>query len=141
MHVMGYNVLAILASAVAMMVWGFLWYSPLLFAKPWMADMGYDPNDKGAMEKMQKSAGPMYGISFLASLISSAMLLKVLDAASALTAYNGVRVGLAVWLGFVMTVQLTNNLFSMKPFRLFLINTSYQLACYLSAGAILGAWR
>lgn len=141
MHVMGYNVLAILAAAVATMVWGFLWYSPVLFAKPWMVDMGYNPEDKEAMAKMQKSAGPMYGLSFLASLLSCAVLVKVIDAASTLTAYNGAKVAFAVWLGFVMTVQLTNNLFSMKPFRLFLINAGYQLACYLSAGAILGAWR
>ena len=44
MHV---NVWALLAAAVASMVIGFLWYSPLLFAKPWMVAMGYDPLDPG----------------------------------------------------------------------------------------------
>jgi len=33
------------------MVVGFLWYSPLLFAKAWMREMGYHPNDKARMEE------------------------------------------------------------------------------------------
>jgi len=48
---------------------------------------------------------------------------------------------LVVWLGFVTTVQLTNALFSRQRNRLYLINTGYQLVCYVVMGAILGAWR
>jgi len=33
--------------------------------------MGYDPNDKARMEEMKKSAGPAYGGSFVASLLSA----------------------------------------------------------------------
>ena len=51
------------------------------------------------------------------------------------------KVGLAVWLGFVTTVQLTNSLFSRQPTKLYAINTGYQLVCYLAMGAIMGAWR
>jgi hypothetical protein len=51
------------------------------------------------------------------------------------------EIGLAVWLGIVTTVQLTNALFSRQPFKLYLINTGYQAVCYLAMGAILGAWR
>ncbi|PYX37422.1 MAG: hypothetical protein DMG81_14180, partial [Acidobacteria bacterium] len=59
------NFWAVLGSAVATMVIGFLWYSPLLFAKPWMLAMGYDPADKARIAEMQKKAAPLYGISFL----------------------------------------------------------------------------
>ena len=51
------------------------------------------------------------------------------------------KVGLAVWLGFVTTVQLTNSLFSRQPAKLYAINTGYQLVCFLAMGAIMGAWR
>jgi len=51
------------------MVIGFLWYSPFLFAKPWMVAMGYDPEDKAKIAEMQKGAGLMYGIAMLASLL------------------------------------------------------------------------
>lgn len=141
MHLMKLNVLAIVVSAVATMVLGFLWYSPMLFARPWMIAMGLNPDDKEAIAKMQKSAGPMYGMSMMASLLTAAVLAKLFVAMGVGDVLYGLKIAFAVWLGFVMTVQLTNNLFSMKPFKLFLINTGYQLVCYLAIGAILAVWR
>jgi surface polysaccharide O-acyltransferase-like enzyme len=141
MHVMGVNVWAVLASALATMVVGFLWYSPVLFARPWMVLMGYDPNDKAKIAEMQKSAGPSYAMSFVASIIAAAVLGKIISVMTVSTALYGMKVGLAVWLGFVTTVQLTNSLFSRQPAKLYAINTGYQLVCYLAMGAILGAWR
>ena len=58
MHFMGVNLWAVLASGLATMVVGFVWYSPLLFARPWMVLMGYNPDDKTKLAEMQKSAGP-----------------------------------------------------------------------------------
>src|SRR6266481_3394353 len=45
MHMHSLNWLAILVAGLSTMVVGFLWYSPLLFAKSWMREMGSDPND------------------------------------------------------------------------------------------------
>src|SRR5260370_41188770 len=78
MHFHQLNWLAILVAAISTMVVGFLWYSPLLFAKAWMREMGYDPNDKTRMEEMKKSAGPAYGGSFVASLVSGFKLALIL---------------------------------------------------------------
>jgi surface polysaccharide O-acyltransferase-like enzyme len=141
MHVMGVNLWAVLACALATMVVGFLWYSPILFANPWMRLMGYDPNDKAKIAEMQKSAGPSYAMSFVASILAAAVLGKIIAVMTVNTAMYGMKVGLAVWLGFVTTVQLTNALFSRQPAKLYAINTGYQLVCYLAMGAILGAWR
>jgi Protein of unknown function (DUF1761) len=140
MLIMCVNLWAVLGSAVATMVIGFLWYSPMLFAKPWMVAMGYDPADQARIAEMQKSAGPKYGISFLASILSAFILGKIIYHLAISTALYGMKVGFAVWLAFVMTVQLTDKLFTNRPTRLFLINTGYQLACYLAMGAILGRW-
>ena len=141
MHLMGINAWAVLVAALATMVIGFLWYSPLLFARPWMVLMGHDPDDKAKLAEMQKGAGPMYGMSLVASLLSAAVLGKIIAIATVNTALYGMKIGLAVWLGFVTTVQLTNALFSKQPAKLYAINTGYQLVCYLVMGAILGAWR
>jgi Protein of unknown function (DUF1761) len=141
MHFLGVNVWAVLVSALATMVAGFVWYSPALFAKPWTILMGYDPNDKAKMAEMQKSAGPSYAMSLVASLLSAFVLGKVIYVAHVTSPVYGVKIGFAVWLGFVTTVQLTNALFSKQPFKLYLINTGYQAVCYLAMGAILGAWQ
>jgi surface polysaccharide O-acyltransferase-like enzyme len=141
MHFLGVNLLAVLACAVAGMVAGFLWYSPMLFANPWMKLMGYDPNDKAKIAEMQKSAGPSYAMSFIASLLSAFVLGKIIAVSGETNAIDGLKIGLVVWLGFVTTVQLTNALFSRQPNKLYMINTGYQLVCYVVMGAILGTWR
>jgi uncharacterized SAM-binding protein YcdF (DUF218 family) len=140
MNVMGINLWSVLVAAIATMVLGFLWYSPLLFARPWMVLMGYDPDDKAKLAEMQKGAGKMYALSFLASLVSALVLAKIIAITTVNSALYGMKVGFAVWLGFVTTVQLTNVLFAKQPAKLYLINTGYQLVCYLAMGAILAVW-
>jgi hypothetical protein len=141
MHMMGVNLWAVLAAAVVTMPLGFLWYSPMLFANPWMKLMGYDPNDKAKIAEMQKSAGPSYALALVASVLSAAVLGKIIAIASVHSVLYGMKFGFAIWLGFVTTVQLTNALFSRQPWKLYAINTGYQLVCYLAMGAIMGAWR
>lgn len=141
MHFLGVNLWAVLVSALATMVVGFVWYSPALFANPWMRLMGYDPNDEAKIAEMQKTAGPSYVLSLIASIVTAFALGKLIGVTGAATTFDGLKIGLVVWLGFVTTVQLTNALFSRQRNRLYLINTGYQLVCYLAMGAILGAWR
>jgi uncharacterized protein DUF1761 len=82
MHWMGINLWAVLVCALATMVVGFLWYSPLLFAKPWMVLMGINPDDKAKLAEMQKSAGPSYMLALLASLASAVVLGKIIALAT-----------------------------------------------------------
>jgi hypothetical protein len=140
MLLMGVNLWAVLAAAVASMIIGFVWYSPILFAKPWMLAMGYDPEDKVRIAEMQKTAGPKYGISFLASLLTAFVLGKFMLHFGISTYFYGAKVGFEVWIAFVLTVQLTDKLFSNRPLKLFLINTGYQFVCYLVMGAVVGKW-
>jgi len=139
---MFYNVdpWAIVGAAVASMIIGFIWYSPMLFAKSWMIAMGYDPDDKSKLEELRKGAGRMYAIAFVLSLIGAFVLAKIISGLTIATPLYGMKVGLAVWAGFVLPVQWTDQMFGRRPFKLFLINTGYQLACYLAMGAILGRW-
>jgi Protein of unknown function (DUF1761) len=135
------NLLAVLAAAVAAMVVGFIWYSPILFAKPWMREMGYDLNDKAKMEEMRKSAGPTYFASFIASLVTAFILALFFHWIRVDDMHLALGVAFHAWLGFVATVQLTGVLFMKQSMKLFAINTGYQLVCYLAMGAILQAWK
>ncbi|HKN34494.1 MAG TPA: DUF1761 domain-containing protein [Terriglobales bacterium] len=141
MEIVGIRLLPVLVAAIATMVIGFLWYSPVLFARPWMLAMGYDPNDKARLDEMRKGAGRTYAIAFLASLMSAFVLAKIVDLTTVNSVRYGMKVGFAIWLGFVTTVQLTAKLFENKPTKLYLINTGYQLVCYLVMGAILAVWQ
>lgn len=141
MHMHSLNWLAVLVAGISTMVVGFLWYSPLLFAKPWMREMGYDPNDKAKTQEMQRSAGPAYGASLVAGLLSAFTLALILHGLQGNDLHVGLMLGFHVWLGFVATVQLTGALFGKQSMKLFAINTGYQLVCYLIMGAILSLWR
>ena len=140
MHLHSLNLLAIFVAGLSTMAVGFLWYSPLLFAKPWMREMGYDPNDKSRAEEMRKRAGPAYLGSLLAGLVSAFILALFLHEMHTQSVEIGLLVGFHVWLGFVATVQLTGALFAKQSMKLFGINTGYQLVCYLVMSAILVAW-
>jgi hypothetical protein len=141
MHLHNINLLAVLVAAISTMVVGFLWYSPALFAKPWMREMGYDPDDKAKVQEMQKSAGPAYFGSFIASLVSAFVLALFFHWLRVQDLEFGLLVGSHVWLGFVATVQLTGALFTKQSMKLFSINTGYQLVCYLVMSAILTVWK
>lgn len=141
MHMHSLNWLAILVAAASTMILGFLWYSPLLFAKAWTREMGYDPNDKAKMDEMRKSAGPAYAGSFAASLLSAFTLALILHGMRAESLHFGIMASFHIWLGFVATVQFTGALFAKQSMKLFAINTGYQLVCYLVMGAILTLWK
>jgi hypothetical protein len=141
MHMHSLNWVAILVAAISSMVVGFLWYSPILFAKPWMREMGYDPNDKARIQEMRKSAGPAYGGSFLASLLSAFTLALILHGLRGEDLHFGLLASFHIWLGFVATVQFTGALFMKQSMKLFAINTGYQLVCYLVMGSILTVWK
>ena len=141
MHMHSLNWLAILVAAISTMILGFLWYSPLLFAKAWTREMGYDVNDKAKMDEMRKSAGPAYAGSFFASLLSAFTLALILHGMRAESLHFGMMASFHIWLGFVATVQFTGALFAKQSMKLFAINTGYQLVCYLVMGAILVLWR
>jgi hypothetical protein len=134
------NLWAVLVAAIATMIVGFLWYSPILFARPWMLAMGYDPEDKTRLEELRKGAGRMYAITFVLGLIGAFVLAKIISGLTINSVLYGMKVGLAVWLGFVLPVQATDQMFGRRPFKLFLINTGYQLVCFLVMGVILGKW-
>jgi hypothetical protein len=135
------NYWAVLVAGLASMVLGFLWYSPLLFAKPWMREMGYDPNDKAKTQEMQKSAGPAYAASTVASLLSAFTLALIFHGLGTNNIHYALATSFHIWLGFVATVQLTGALFTRQSMKLFAINTGYQLVCYLVMGAILVSWK
>ena len=137
------NYLSIAVSVIASFAIGFLWYSPLLFGKPWMKLMGIDPHDKNKMEKMRKTAGPAYAASIVGTVLMvyvMAHFVYYIFDYKALKTTDGMIMGFWIWLGFVAPVMFTDVLFGGKPMKLWLINTSYQLMTLLVSGAILATW-
>ncbi len=132
----GINHLALLVSALIQWFLGALWYSPVLFAKPWMA-MVHPPS--GAEKKKTLAAGMI--ASFIGSLILSFVLWHVVAWAGADTWLSGALVGFVAWAGFIASPLFAQGIYESRPFKLFAINTGYWLVGLLISGGLLAVWR
>ena len=128
------NWLAVVVSTVAAMVIGALWYSPLLFARQWMAATGRTAEEMGG-------ANIGYAVAAASWLIVSITIATVVDWAEADNLVDGITVGAFMWLAFVATTMAINTMFSGRSRNLYLIDVGYHLAAFVVIGAIHGLWN
>jgi uncharacterized membrane protein len=131
------NYWAVLGAAVAAMVIGSLWYSPLLLGNPWMKLNNISAKDSKEMSKGMFSA--MFGM-FVGSLIMSYVLAYVLVLVGAVTISSALVAALWLWLGFIVVPYSSGVLFERRPVGLFFINIGYYLVGMLVMALILTAW-
>jgi hypothetical protein len=134
------NYLAVLVSGIVIFILGGLWYSPVLFAKPWIAAMGKTEEELRASAK----GAPMplfYFLAFLCGLTISMVMAIVLNHWQPFTLNRGFHVGLLMWLGFAAPTSFATAIFSMTTKKLWLINSFYNLVSFIIAGVILSIWR
>jgi hypothetical protein len=133
------NYLAVLVCAVVIFILGALWYSPLLFAKRWMALMGI--TEEHIKAASSKSMPLMYLTVFLCGLLTAYIMAIVVNHLPGHGALHGALIGAGCWLGFAGATSFGTSLFSLKPKQLWLINSGYNLVCFVIAGVILSIWR
>ncbi|MBI2666537.1 DUF1761 domain-containing protein [Candidatus Woesearchaeota archaeon] len=134
------NYLAVLVAAVASYALGALWYSPVLFEKLWMQLSGLSETKLKEMKEktdMKKS----YAFGFVGTLVSAVVLAYLIEMAQWTSALQGVLLGVLVWLGFVVTVELGSVLWENKSWKLFLLQTGHNLVSLVVMGLVLGLWR
>ncbi len=138
MSLEGINWLAVIVSAVIYFILGALWYSPVLFAKPFIRYRF------GGTEMPQTEGGgqPLeYLFTFVAEMVSAFVLALFVRAAGAATLLDGIVVGLAAAVGFAVTSTFVNNMFSGAHKMLWVINSGYVLVAFAIMGALLALWR
>jgi len=132
------NLVAVLAAGIANMVIGALWYSPILFGRKWMAVIGKSDTE---LEEMKKEGmTKAYVLSFISALVMAYALALFVGFVDAVTIWDGVKVGLYAWLGFIATTSLATVLFEQRPFGLYFINNGFNLVALLVMGTILVMW-
>lgn len=128
------DLMAILVATIVNMVVGFVWYSPMLFAKQWSKLTGRKTDEMG-------DGASTYAITTLGAIIQSLILAHFVVYAGATTALKGAIVGFWLWLGFVAIPQKVNTLFAGTRKKLWAINTGYFLVVLLINGALFAVWK
>ncbi len=128
------NWLAAVVAAVSAFALGGLWYSPMLFAKPWM-------QASGVTEEKAKAANmPMvFGIAFFWALLGALCFAAFIGPKPALG--FAVAAGFATGLFWITGSYGINYQFEQRPLSLLLINGGYHTAQYTLYGLILGLWH
>lgn len=135
MPVVSINFLVVLATTLASMVLGVIWYAPIVFGKEWMRLTGL-----GEEDTKENRGAPMV-LMLVGSLVASYVMAHFVAFAGASTIADGARVGAWVGIGFVFTAAMGESIFSHKPARLLAITGGYQVVNLIMIGAILAAWR
>lgn len=127
------NYLAVLAAAVSAFVLGGLWYSPVMFAKKWMAYNGLADCD--GQQAAKGNMGLIFGGAFLLSVIAAYLFALVVMFDDWQT---GAIAGAITGLGFAATSFGISYLFEQRPFGLWLINGGYHVLQFTLYGIVLG---
>ena len=130
----GINVWAVIAAAVAAFLIGGLWYSPVLFAKPWQKEVGLsDETLKNGNMAL------IFGVGFLLALLAAFVFAMFLGPKPALPFATGA--GFAAGFAWVSAGLGILYLFERRSLKLFLINAGYLTLAFTAIGAVLGAWH
>jgi hypothetical protein len=134
MNLADLNYVAVAAAAALSFAVGALWYSPILFARAWTRESGVDE-----ARLRQASMAKVFGLSFLCSLVMALNLAAFLGDQA--TVGFGLFAGAATGIGWVAMALGVTYLFERRSFKLWLINSGYQVLTLTLMGGLLGAWR
>jgi len=142
MHFPTVNYLAVLVAAILIFALGGLWYSPVLFARRWIALQNRTEEEMKA-QAASANMPMMYLAAFICAFIQAwvlAALIGHLREVSRMDALHGAVFGAVVWLGFAGSTSYATALFSGKPKQLWVIDSGYNLVSFVLAALILTVW-
>ena len=131
------NLWAILASGVAGVVLGMVWYAPAVFGNRWMKLAGVTEAD---MESGKKHMPKMAFVAFVAAIVLAWVMAHFAIVWGAFTVGSALELGFWIWLGFMVPVHLSPVLWERKSIMYFVINAGYWLATTLVTAIIVSLW-
>ena len=130
---MDINYVAAIVAALSSFLLGGLWYSPILFLKPWNRAMGRDENSS------QGHPAKVFGLSFVFALAAALGFAHLLGPEPDMLI--ALHYGLIVGLLFVAASFGINYQFANRPLSALLIDGGYHTGQFVIYALILGAWH
>jgi hypothetical protein len=133
------SILPLVVIAVVNFFLSWLWYSPVLFMKPWATALG--TYGKKEMTEKEKKAMPFLFLSGLvASFILSYGLQVVVHSSGATTFLGGLVVGVVAWFTFALTHSLST-LWEGRKGVVLVVNNGLYLLTYAVFGGLVAVWK
>ena len=127
------GIISVLVAAIGGWLFGAVWYMAL--SKPWMEASGVPVGEDG---KPVNSSSPLpYVISLICVVVVAGMMRHSFATAGIDTFGKGLVSGLGIGLFFITPWIVLNNAYSIRPFRLALIDGGYATFGCAIIGAIL----
>jgi hypothetical protein len=137
--ILSLNYLAVLVVTIAGFLLGWLWYSPLLFVKPWMAEMKFTAEAMKAAAA--KGMARYFAMGLACALVSTFGLAVLIRAHGSPGWLKGAEFGLFVGVCVVGARLFNGGIWENRSLRLQAINLGHEVALFVLPGAILGVWR
>jgi hypothetical protein len=131
------NWLHVIVAAIAFFVLGALWYSPVLFSRPWAKLVNLNMSNPDA----KKGMGMMMFASFILMIICCSALAVVFSIIQIDTAFSAIKFGLFFGVGFALTAVSISFIYERKPLALHAIDIGYLIAGIVIASLILVLWK
>ena len=132
------NYVAVIVATIAAFVLGWLWYSPLLFYKPWMRLRGKDP--VAAMAGAKMPMGKLV-IELLRCFVLSYVIARFVTLLGISSWMMAVHFGFMVWLGFPVIILTGSVLWENIPWKVAAIHAGDWLVKMLVIAIIVTVMR
>jgi hypothetical protein len=132
------NYLAVLVAAIIVFVLGWLWYSPLLFYKPWMRARGMDPAAVMAGAKMP--AGKLV-IEVVRCFVLAYIIARLVALLGIGSWMGAVHFGVMLWIGFPVILLTGSVLWENTPVKVAAIHAGDWLVKLLVIPIIVSVWH
>jgi hypothetical protein len=114
---------------------GALWYSPLMFLKPWARELGIDLTQPAKPKHMPA----MLLTGVVLSIVAAAVLSLAIEPQRGL--HHALLAALVCAVGLVGTSFGIQYLFERRSLRFWAINAGYHIVQFLLIGLVLGLWQ
>src|SRR2546423_1116477 len=132
------NYLAVLVAAIVVFVLGWLWYSPLLFYKPWMRARGLDP--AAAMAGAKMPAGKLV-IELVRCFVLALVIAHLISALGISSWFIAAHLGLLLWIAFPVVLLTGSVIWENVPVKVAVIHAGDWLVKLLVIPIIVSLWR
>jgi hypothetical protein len=129
------NYLAILVSAIVYFALGAVWYSPLLFQKAWVANVGRTD------EQLRGGSKIVFLYTFIALFVMCFVTSFIVWAMQTSMCIPAIKLGLFISLGYTTTTVAINNWYGQRPAKLTMIDAGYHIVGIVLATIIMAVWK